>query len=149
MRGLNRRNETDTTPTDRHRSGRFRECGRMVGRAIGHAALQFVVAVTLVTQSAVAQEGIQAAADAVCVDRVASLASLGFYSIALASGIFGLYLIILPKTDGDMSKRDARSSRRQGLIMIGVAALAGAIPPILAGAGIIDLTGCVAPGNIG
>ena len=115
----------------------------------GQPVLQLAAAIALVSQTAIAQEGIQAAADTVCVDRVASLASLGFYTIALASGIYGLYLIILPKTDGDMSKRDARSSRRQGLIMIGVAALAGAIPPILAGAGIIDLTGCVAPGNIG
>ena len=118
-------------------------------RPLGRTVLQLAAAIGIVSQTAVAQEGIENAAEVICVDRVASMASLGFYGVALVVGIYGLYLVILPKTDNDMSKREARSTRRQGLICIGIAALAGSVPPILAGAGVIDLTSCVAPGNVG
>lgn len=135
--------------TNRNERRRITERVRLMARMIARWPLRLAAAIGIITQTAVAQEGIENAADVICVERVASMASLGFYSTALVVGIYGLYLVILPKTDNDMSKREARSSRRQGLICIGIAALAGAVPPILAGAGVIDLTSCVAPGNVG
>lgn len=98
--------------------------------------------------SVAAQEGISNAADVFCEGQVASLASLGFYSLALGSVIGGMYYIFLPKADNNMSQRGARSSKRRGIVMIALGICAGAIPGILAGAGLVDVTTCINPDNI-
>lgn len=115
-----------------------------IGSLVGGTLLSVV----LYTQTALAQEGIESAAAEICVDRVASLASLAYYAVALASILKGLYILESP-SEGDQSRKEQRSTRSKGLKYIGIGLLAGVIPPIMAAAGIIDVTSCIAPEHVG
>ena len=115
-----------------------------IGSLVGGTLLSVV----LYTQTALAQEGIEAAATEICVERVASLASLGYYALALASILKGLYIIESPSEE-NQSRKDERSTRSKGLKYIGIGLLAGVLPPILSAAGIIDVTTCIAPEHVG
>lgn len=122
---------------------------RALTRRAAVSAVGGVLGAALLAQSAAAQEGIQAVAEEFCVGQIASIASIGFYGMALASVIFGLLTFMKPKTDNGMSKRETRSNKVKGLSLMALGICAGAIPPILAGLGLVDVTTCVSPDNIG
>lgn len=141
--------ERDIPGTIRTRLHDSHEWLRGQSRTIGSLTAGHLVAIVLYTQSVAAQEGLEAAADTFCVERVASLASLAYFGVALALVFKGMFMVISPKEDKDTTRKEERNTRLMGGAFILGGALAGVIPIILAGAGIVDVTSCVAPEHVG